>query len=93
MLVFFIVYKGAKGLDLDDTPIGEAFAWAFGLGIFFGLVAICTMVPFMRKEVDKKFNEDGSRKVVVSTRGLFANFPLGHWRPKTIHFACLPLNG
>ena len=29
---FYIVYKGAKGLGFDDTPLEIACAWAFGLG-------------------------------------------------------------
>ena len=29
---FFIIYKGAKGLGLDKTPIGIAFGVAFGAG-------------------------------------------------------------
>ncbi|CAM9428248.1 unnamed protein product [Ectocarpus fasciculatus] len=62
--VFFIVYKGAKGLDLDDTSVGTAFAWAFGLGVGIGLLMIPTVLPFMRTKIEEKFNEDGTLKPV-----------------------------
>lgn len=64
--VFFIVYKGAKGLDLDETSIGDAFAWAFGLGIGVGLLMIPTVLPYMRKQIGAKFNEDGTLKPVAA---------------------------
>lgn len=40
---FYIVYKGAKGIGLDEIPLSIACAWSFGLG---GLSAICT-VPLL----------------------------------------------
>ena len=39
----YIVYKGAKGIGLDEIPLSIACAWSFGLG---GLSAICT-VPLL----------------------------------------------
>lgn len=62
--VFFIVYKGAKGLDLDETSLADAFAWALGLGGGIGLLMIPTVLPYMRKQIDAKFNEDGTAKPV-----------------------------
>ena len=62
--VFFIVYKGAKGLGLDDTTLPVAFAYAFGLGGFCGLAMIPTVLPYMRKNIAAKFNEDGTLKPV-----------------------------
>ncbi|CAM9752859.1 unnamed protein product [Ectocarpus sp. 8 AP-2014] len=64
--VFFIVYKGAKGLDLDDTTIPVAFAWALGLGGGVGLAMIPTVLPYMRKNIAAKFNEDGTLKPVAA---------------------------
>ena len=58
--VFFIVYKGAKGLDLDETSLGTAFAYALGLGAACGLIMIPTVLPYMRKQIGAKFNEDGT---------------------------------
>ena len=34
---FFIIYKGAKGLGLDDTTLGVACAWSFGTGAVVGV--------------------------------------------------------
>ena len=31
--IFFIIYKGAKGLGLNDTPLSIALIWAFGFGL------------------------------------------------------------
>ena len=66
--VFFIVYKGAKGLGLDDTTLSTAFAWAFGLGIGVGLLMVPTVLPYMRKQIAAKFNDDGTLKPVRSDR-------------------------
>lgn len=51
---FFIVYKGAKGLGLDETPIGVACLWSFGIG---GMVAVvvCPFTGRIRKRVNSKF--------------------------------------
>ena len=51
---FFIIYKGAKGLGLDKTPIEIALPVAFGTGI---LSSICTIpfVPKIKKLVENKF--------------------------------------
>eukprot|EP00903_Cladosiphon_okamuranus_P013854 g12891.t1 len=64
--VFFIVYKGAKGLDLDETSLSDAFAWALGLGGGIGLLMIPTVLPYMRKQIEAKFNEDGTLKPVAA---------------------------
>ncbi|CAM9594103.1 unnamed protein product [Sphacelaria rigidula] len=60
--VFFITYKGASGLDLDDTSISTAFAWAFGLGGGCALIMIPTVLPYIKKKVEQVFNEDGTLK-------------------------------
>ena len=77
--MFFIVYKGAKGLELDDTSIGDAFAWALGLGAGIGLLMIPTVLPYMRRQIDAKFNEDGTLKPVRTQSGCVSHQPL----PKT----------
>ena len=63
--MFFIVYKGAKGLELDDTSISDGFAWALGLGAGIGLLMIPTVLPYMRRQIDAKFNDDGTLKPVT----------------------------
>ena len=49
---FFIIYKGAKGLGLDKTPLGMAFGIAFGIG---GLSAFITvpLVPRLKNMFQK----------------------------------------
>ena len=42
---FFIIYKGAKGLELDDTPLDVACAWSFGVGGIAGIL----IIPFIPK--------------------------------------------
>ncbi|CAM9643878.1 unnamed protein product [Ectocarpus sp. 6 AP-2014] len=64
--VFFIVYKGAKGLGLDETSLSDAFAWALGLGGGIGLLMIPTVLPYMRRNIATKFNEDGTLKPVAA---------------------------
>ena len=49
---FFIIYKGAKGLGLDDTPFDIAAGWSFGIGL---LMAILTL-PFTRS-IQNKIND------------------------------------
>lgn len=51
---FFIIYKGAKGLGLDKTPIGIAFGVAFGAGGICALITI-PLVPKIKKYVTNKF--------------------------------------
>lgn len=58
------MYKGAKGLDLDETTLTDAFAWALGLGVGLGLLMIPTVLPYMRKQIAAKFNDDGTLKPV-----------------------------
>ena len=47
---YYIIYKGAKGLGLDDTPLGVATAWAFGLGGCSALI-IVPIVPILKERV------------------------------------------
>ena len=42
---FFIIYKGAKGLELDETPLDVACAWSFGIGGIAGIM----IIPFIPK--------------------------------------------
>jgi len=53
---FFIIYKGAKGLGLDKTPIGIAFGVAFGAGSICALITI-PLVPKIKKYVTNKFDD------------------------------------
>jgi len=51
---FYIVYKGAKGLGLDDTPLGVACAWAFGLG-GGSAIAIYPVTNYIQNRITQQF--------------------------------------
>ena len=55
--VFFIVYKGAKFLKLNETPIETAFAYAFGLGGCVCLLSL-TIVPYLHKLAEQTFIDE-----------------------------------
>ena len=54
---FFIIYKGAKGLGLDKTPIDVAFGVAFGIGGISALITL-PLVPRLKKHVKTKFLDE-----------------------------------
>ena len=56
---FFIIYKGAKGLGLDKTPLGVAFAVAFGIGGASALITL-PLVPKLKKYVKDKLTNNNS---------------------------------
>ena len=57
---FFIIYKGAKGLGLDKTPLGVAFGAAFGIGGLSALITI-PIVPKLKNYVQDKFGLDNHK--------------------------------
>ena len=65
---FFIIYKGAKGLGLDKTPLGVAFGVAFGIG---GISAIITLplVPKLKDYVSRKFQNDNEQTLELPSIG------------------------
>jgi len=50
---FFIIYKGAKGIGLDDIPLEIALGSSFGIGTFFALLSI-PFVPRIKHLINKK---------------------------------------
>ena len=58
---FFIIYKGAKGLDLDETPLNVACAWAFGIGGVSGLA----IIPFLQSISQKAENAITNNKITT----------------------------
>ena len=56
---FFIIYKGAKGLGLDKTPVGVAVGTALGIGAFTAIATI-PFVPRIKKFVNDKFDKEGN---------------------------------
>tara|TARA_B100001094_G_scaffold333196_1_gene409401 strand:- start:2133 stop:3668 length:1536 start_codon:yes stop_codon:yes gene_type:complete len=59
---FYIVYKGAKGLGLDDTPIGVACAWAFGIGGVSGL-GIIPLTSYIKKRITDKIEQNKANDI------------------------------
>ena len=50
---FFIFYKGAKGIGLDDTPLGAVVGISFGIGILSCLLTIPAL-PRIYNNIDNK---------------------------------------
>lgn len=60
--IFFIVYKGAKFLELDNTPVGTACAIAFGIGGGCGIIAYFFVTPYILKTTDELFEKQQLEK-------------------------------
>ena len=71
---FFIIYKGAKGLGLDQTSLEIAFAVAFGAGGICALITV-PLVPKLKKYVENKFlnNNAGEIEMVSVEDGITNN--------------------
>ena len=52
---FFIIYKGAKGLDLDDTNINTAIFISLGVG-GSGVIITSPVLPYLKKKIDKQYS-------------------------------------
>ncbi len=62
---FFIFYKGAKGIGLDDMPILNIIGISIGVGSTGALITF-SIVPKIRKIVDKKFkNIQNNREIEI----------------------------
>lgn len=53
---FFIIYKGAKGMGLDKTPVGIAIGASFGIGLVFSLASV-PFVPKIKRLIENKFDK------------------------------------
>jgi sodium-dependent phosphate transporter len=51
---FFIIYKGAKGLGLDKTPLSIAFSVSASIGVFLAMVSV-PFVPIIKKKIENIF--------------------------------------
>ena len=63
------MYKGAKFLKLNETPIETAFAYAFGLGGGVGLLSLI-IVPYLHKLAEQTFidemKDDENHEIEIS---------------------------
>jgi len=55
--IFFIVYKGAKFLELDNTPVWKACAIGFGVGGGAAIISYFTIVPYIKKATDELYDK------------------------------------
>ena len=62
---FFIIYKGAKGLGLDETPLNVACAWAFGIGGASGLAIIPFLPTISEKAENAINNKNNNNKITI----------------------------
>ena len=72
--IFFIVYKGAKFLELDNTPVWKACAIGFGVGGGAGILSYFLVVPYIKRTTDELYDkmqlekaETGSERKVEET--------------------------
>ena len=68
--IFFIVYKGAKFLNLADTPLSTAFAAAFGVGCGAGLLSYFIAVPYILRTTDALYEQRQLEKAERGTKKL-----------------------
>ena len=61
---FFIIYKGARGIGLDKTPLDIAFAVAFGIGGVSALITI-PCVPRLKRSVHHRFTKNKQKQIEI----------------------------
>ena len=61
---FFIIYKGGKGIGLDDLSAGGSFVIASGAGLLTGSLII-PFIPKMKASVNKKFEENNGEVINI----------------------------
>ena len=54
---FYIVYKGAKGMDLDDISLGEASIYSFSIGIGITFLTL-PFIPKIKQMIEDKFDPE-----------------------------------
>jgi len=66
---FFIIYKGGKGIGLDDMSEGNALLISLGIGILSGL-AIIPFTPKLKQNVIKRFEIQNSpeRECIIKNK-------------------------
>lgn len=80
--VFFFVYHGPKSLDLYETGLATSLACALGLGVGVGILMIRTVMPYVKKRVEAKFNEDGTLKPVCKKKIVKSGTEAQSWRAR-----------
>ncbi|CAM9195828.1 unnamed protein product, partial [Heterosigma akashiwo] len=72
--IFFIIYKGASGLGLDDTSLNLALALSFGIGGGVTVLVSLFYLPWLKKNIDSSFeHDDGIIANNSSSQGKFSS--------------------
>ena len=68
---FFIIYKGGKGIGLDDISESTAILISLGIGIISGL-SIIPFIPYLKNKVEKRFVENNSpeRQICITENNI-----------------------
>jgi len=79
--IFFVIYKGAVGLGLNQTPLKVALAFSFGIGVLITIIVSPIYIPWLKKSIDQSYieNVDSSGKITFvkveqKTKKGFQNF-------------------
>lgn len=59
--IFYIVYKGAKGMDLDDISLGKASIYSFSIGFGITLLSL-PFIPKIKQMIEDKFDIEKQHK-------------------------------
>lgn len=65
--VFYIIYKGAKGLGLDETPLDMACIWSFGSGGVVGLMMI-PLIPYLKNKIITNIETNAINEIELQTK-------------------------
>mmetsp|Transcript_129887 Transcript_129887/g.296105 ORF Transcript_129887/g.296105 Transcript_129887/m.296105 type:complete len:518 (-) Transcript_129887:138-1691(-) len=68
LYTFFTIYKGAKGLDLDETPLSVATGVSFGIGFGLGLLSIPCM-PILKKSIEARLERRATAAAAGTEEG------------------------
>ena len=63
---FFIIYKGGKGIGLNDIPMDIALLLASCMGLFSGGIII-PFIPYMKDKINKKLDNNCNSTVIEET--------------------------
>jgi solute carrier family 20 (sodium-dependent phosphate transporter) len=66
--IFLLIYKGAKGVGLDDIELWVALVSAFGCGLAVGLIMI-PFLPMIKKGILKRIEKQKAKKISMIEMG------------------------
>ena len=88
---FYIIYKGASGINLDELPIIQVCYWSFGLGGLSTLIMI-PITKYYQNKIKKKFEIDSRQpecieesKITESSSFNIDNLIIDNNKVLTIH--------